>query len=136
VAAGVVNLVTSGADVRRGLVDVNAARQHQLPLEQPGIVFRCRWRTRGPRVRAKVVVIPAGCEKQRSGIAPHHFVQPKGVVIKRLGVAERSHVKVHVPDDRSRRHAIPTSIPPGPHERMKIERLGGHVQLAAGHLPL
>ena len=79
--------VAGGGQAPHGSLGIGAARDHQVPREQPRVALIGR-RSGGPCVRAEVVVVAAGRQEQRARIVPDDFVEPERTVVEGLGRSE------------------------------------------------
>ena len=71
------NPINGAGPVVGGGRNVRIRRHHDVPLQQLRIARPRRHGAARPRVRAEMVVIPAGRKEESAGIAPHHLVQPQ-----------------------------------------------------------
>ena len=120
--------VAGGGQAPRGSLGIGAARDHEVPREQPRVALIGR-RSGGPCVRAEVVVVAAGRQEQRARIVPDDFVEPERTVVEGLGGSEIADVQVHVADRRAGRHPGPGGAACGGHHAAHVERRRRHEQL-------
>jgi hypothetical protein len=78
-----------------------------------------------------MVVIAAGGEEQRAGVAPHGAVEAERRGVEARRQVEVADVEMQVPDPRRRRHAAPRLVARRVEEPAQIERVRRHHQLAA-----
>ena len=106
-----------------------------IPLQQPG-VFRC-WllRVARPRVRAEVVVVATGAQKQCTRECPRGPVEAQSVVKEPFARREVAHVQVHVPDRCARWHTAPLFAAGRAHERIDVERIHRRDELSVAVPP-
>src|SRR5690606_30701155 len=76
--------------------DVGLEGEDEAPLEEARVLVPSGRRARSPRVETEVVVVTAGREEQRAGVAPDDLIEPERLVVERGGAVELAHVEVDV----------------------------------------
>src|SRR6185436_5279367 len=82
-----------------------------------------------PGVGAKMMVIAAGRHEERAGIAPHHFVEAKCVVIERFRFCDVVDVEVQMSEHCAWWHSLPRLALRRADQIVYIEMIRRHVQL-------
>ena len=110
-------------------------RNLEVPRQQARLAVGGR-HVRGPRVGSEVMVIAAGRQEERARVVPHHFVEAQTGVIERLGGRQVGDVQVHVAHHGARRHPGPGLSFTRSEEGLRVQRVGGHSELAVAIAPL
>ena len=121
------------------LLELLGARERDLEPAQPEGAGRGRRRSlAGPRVDADVVVVAAGGEEQRAGVAADGDLEAERAGVEVLGRGELGDVEVDVPDPRSHGHPVRLGVCglQLAEDAVEVERQGVHLQLAVGVAPL
>ncbi|MCU0301867.1 MAG: hypothetical protein MUF35_09735 [Candidatus Nanopelagicales bacterium] len=91
-----------------------------------------------PRVHAEVVVVPTGGGEERAGVAGDGDLEAEGVDVEVTGGGDVADLQVDVPDPagepRSGVHRLLRQM--GSQVCVGVQMEGGHLELAAGTLPL
>src|SRR5690606_2250291 len=108
--SGALDRVAGSHQALGGGLDLIRTWELDRPFEQARITL-ARGALRGrPGVHPEVVVVSAGGEQERAGVAPDDLVEPERVVVEARRGPEVAHVQVHVPDDRTVGEAGPGKI--------------------------
>ena len=83
-----------------------------------------------------MVVVPAGRDEQRSGIAADHHVEADDAAVEGLGLRDVADVQMHVTEDGLGRHPLIRAGRQVGHDRVQVERQRVHRDVLALPLPL
>src|SRR5262245_38321384 len=82
------------------------------------------------------MVVAAGREKKRARIATRGDVEAKPTLVKASGLVEIADVQVHMPHRGAGWRTLPLTACTRADQIVDVERIGGHLELAATVTPL